>query len=78
VPSVDGTPARVLAAVIVHNEVVAKGVASSGRNAKVKASEKALTLLEGLAAFEFRKQYSCDCRPEADGVPVGGESGDAV
>ena len=75
----DGTPARVLAAVIVHNEVIAKGMASSGRSAKVKASEKALTLLEGLAVFEFRERYSCDCRPEADGAQEGsGEMGDGI
>lgn len=74
-PSVDGTPVRVLAAVIVHNEVIAKGMTSSGRTAKVKASEKAVELLEGLEIFEFRKKYGCDCRPEAESVqePVNGE-----
>lgn len=73
VPSVDGTPPRVLAAVIVHNEVIAKGIASSGRNAKVKASENALKLLEGLEVFEFRKQYSCDCRLDTENVEDSGE-----
>lgn len=64
--SVDGTPPRVLAAVIVHNEVIAKGMASSGRTAKVKASEKGLDLLDGLEVFEFRKKYGCDCRPDTE------------
>lgn len=52
----------VLAAVIVHDSVIADGTASSGRYAKVKASEKALAVLEGLPAFEFRQKYHCNCR----------------
>lgn len=51
-----------LAAVIVHNEVIAQGTSSSTRYAKVKASEKALAVLGGVLPFEFRKKYSCDCR----------------
>lgn len=62
IPSLDGAPVSVLAAVIVHDSVIAEGTASSGRYAKVKASEKALTLLEGLPAFEFRQRYHCNCR----------------
>ena len=58
----DNVTPRVLAAVIVHNEVVAVGTASSVRYAKLKASEKALLKLEGLSAAEFREKYKCDCR----------------
>ncbi|KAK2766940.1 Dicer-like protein 1 [Arachnomyces sp. PD_36] len=68
VPSVDGAPPRVLAAVILHDEVIAKGMASSGRTAKVKASQKALDVLDDLEVYEFRKQYGCDCRPDAESV----------
>lgn len=61
-PSIDGAPGGVLAAVMVHNEIIAEGTSSSSRYAKVKASEKALTVLDGILPFEFRKTYGCDCR----------------
>ncbi|KAH0547715.1 hypothetical protein FGG08_000205 [Glutinoglossum americanum] len=63
-PSIDGgtTPSQVIAAVMVHDEVIAEGRASSGRYAKVRASANALELLKGLAPFEYRKQFGCDCR----------------
>lgn len=70
IPGVDGAPTTVLAAVIVHDEVIAKGTASSGRSAKVKASEAALAVLEGLPAFRFREKYGCDCqKAKKDGEP---------
>ena len=65
-PAIDGAPAGVLAAVIVHDAVIAEGTASSGRYAKVKASEKALAVLEDITLTEFRNQYHCNCR-ESDG-----------
>lgn len=65
-PGVDGTPASVLAAVIVHDVVIGEGMASSGRYAKVKASEKALALLEDISPAEFREKYHCDCREVKD------------
>jgi endoribonuclease Dicer len=61
-------PERVLAAVIIHNEVVAEGVSSSARYAKVKASQIALGALEGLPAFKFRARYGCDCKAEENGA----------
>ncbi|EER25001.1 Type III restriction enzyme, res subunit family protein [Coccidioides posadasii C735 delta SOWgp] len=62
VPYVDGPGTRVLAAVIVHDEVVTEGVASSSRYAKLKASEAALSKLEGLPPFRFREIYGCNCQ----------------
>ncbi|KAH8425375.1 ribonuclease III domain-containing protein [Aspergillus melleus] len=62
IPSVDGSPVGVLAAVIIHDAVIAEGTASSGRYAKIKASEKALGVLEHTGASEFRAKYRCDCR----------------
>ncbi|KAL4802295.1 hypothetical protein BDV18DRAFT_164119 [Aspergillus unguis] len=71
IPGVDGEPPRVLAAVIIHDSVIAEGVASSSRYAKVKASEKALVALEDIGEVEFREKFKCNCRetenpPEAD------------
>lgn len=62
IPIGDGSSTSVLAAVIVHDTVIAEGTASSGRYAKVKASEKALVALEHTGAAEFRVKYHCDCQ----------------
>ncbi|KAI9732109.1 MAG: Dicer-like protein 1 [Cirrosporium novae-zelandiae] len=52
---------KVVAAVIIHDQIVADGEAASGKNAKVKASEKALRVLEGLSPREFRENWGCEC-----------------
>ncbi|KAL4741976.1 hypothetical protein BDV11DRAFT_212303 [Aspergillus similis] len=65
IPAVDGETPRVLAAVIIHDTVVAEGIASSGRNAKIKASAKALDMLEKLRQAEFREKFGCNC-PDAE------------
>ncbi|KAL3472099.1 hypothetical protein BJX99DRAFT_266234 [Aspergillus californicus] len=65
IPAVDGEPPRVLAAVLIHDTVIAEGMASSGRYAKIKASEKALDELESVGLTEFRERFKCNCR-EAD------------
>ncbi|KAI9723933.1 MAG: hypothetical protein M1812_000651 [Candelaria pacifica] len=64
-PSIDGSPIQVIAALMIHNEVVAEGRAASGKNAKVKASSNALEKLKGLAPYEYRMQYRCDCSSKA-------------
>ncbi|KAI1956642.1 Dicer-like protein 1 [Ophidiomyces ophidiicola] len=61
VPFIDGAGTRVFAAVLVHDDLVAEAVASSARYAKLRASEKALVKLEGLAPFKFREIYGCNC-----------------
>ena len=74
-PSFDGSPDRVVAAVMVHNEIVAEGESSSGKYAKLKASSNALGLLQGLAPFEYRMQYHCDCSDEKSEATDGMEEG---
>jgi endoribonuclease Dicer len=59
--AIDGDIPKVLAAVIVHGGTIAKAVASSGRYAKVKASTRALDVLDGLTRAEFRKKFHCNC-----------------
>lgn len=61
-PAVDGAPASAFAAVIVHSVVIAEGTASSGRYAKIKASEKALVVLDDMSLAGFRKTYHCKCQ----------------
>ena len=63
-PSVDGSLTRSVAVVMIHDEIVSEGTASSGKNAKVKASSNALELLKGLPPFEYRSKYHCDCLAE--------------
>jgi endoribonuclease Dicer len=56
-----GAKVKVMSALVVHEKVVCHGIAASGRYAKLAASKKALSLLQGLAPFEFRAQYNCFC-----------------
>ncbi|OAX85561.1 hypothetical protein ACJ72_00055 [Emergomyces africanus] len=58
---VDGTEPQAFAALIVHDEFVAEGIASSIRYAKTAASKAAVAKLEGLAPFKFREIYGCNC-----------------
>ncbi|KAE8352631.1 ATP-dependent helicase dcl1 [Aspergillus coremiiformis] len=70
IPAVDGATVSILAAVIVHDVVIAEGSASSGRYAKVKASEKALTVLENITVSDFSEKYHCDCRRTGYSQPM--------
>ncbi|KAL9126422.1 MAG: hypothetical protein Q9217_004514 [Psora testacea] len=69
IPSVipGSTTTSAIAAVMIHDEIVTEGQASSSKNAKIKASQNALGLLKGLAPLEFRRQYQCDCETAAQG-----------
>ena len=64
---IPGAPSQAIAVVMIHTQIVAEGQSSSGKNAKVKASKNAISALKGLAPFEFRLQYRCDCENAADG-----------
>ncbi|KAL4821319.1 hypothetical protein BDW67DRAFT_172141 [Aspergillus spinulosporus] len=68
IPAVDDETPRVLAAVMIHDTVVAEAIASSGRTAKIKASEKAVDMLKILRQGEFREKFKCNC-PDADTPP---------
>ena len=68
---VPGGPTTSLAVVMVHDRIVAEGQASSGKNAKVKASQNALKFLQGLPAFEYRNTYGCDCERKQEREWVG-------
>ncbi|KAL8832795.1 MAG: hypothetical protein Q9170_004740 [Blastenia crenularia] len=62
VPNAAGTSINhQIAALMVHGQVVASGMAASSKNAKVKASEEALKVLKPLAPYEFRERWGCNC-----------------
>ena len=73
-PSYDGSPERTIAAVMIHDQIIADGQASSGKNAKLKAAKDALHQLQGIAPFEYRLQYRCDCveKKEREDMEEGG------
>ncbi|KAJ5177896.1 uncharacterized protein N7500_000595 [Penicillium coprophilum] len=62
IPAVEGETPRVFAAVMVHGESIANAVASSSRYAKVKASTRALAVLDGMSLSEFQEKYHCSCQ----------------
>lgn len=66
-----GAKVKVMGALVVHDKVVCHGIAASGRYAKLSASMNALSLLQGLAPFEFRAKYGCACSKPEDGATEG-------
>ena len=69
IPSVTGGATQVIAGLLIHNEVIGSGFAKSARYAKIKAANKALEEIDGLAPYEFRSRFGCDChlKPASDG-----------
>lgn len=80
-PASAGITAPIVAVVMIHDEIIANASASSGKNAKVRASENALELLDGLVPFEFRRRFGCRCEGVLDdnaGIGVGVDVGSAI
>lgn len=68
---------KVVAVVMIHDEILADAEASSGKNARVRASEKALRLLEGMSMSDFRKRFKCTCGRAGAETDDTGEESDA-
>lgn len=56
-----GIEVEILAGVLVHGVVIAEAKGTSARYARVRASKRALTLMDGLNREEFRKKFRCSC-----------------
>jgi endoribonuclease Dicer len=65
IPSIvpGGAPTSI-AALMVHDEIIAEGQASSSKNAKVKASSNAVKMLGNMMPIEYRMLYGCSCDGE--------------
>ena len=74
IPGGQGTS---VAALMVHDEIVADGEANSGKQAKAKASSSALKLLQGMSREEYRLAYRCDCVENEEKVWKG-KDGDGI
>jgi hypothetical protein len=71
-----GVKPKVISALMIHDKVVCDSVRESSRYAKVAVSKKALEMLDGLAPFEFRAMYACDCKAvNVDDLESDGDKG---
>ena len=61
-PSIDESPRRNLAVVMIHDRIIAEGSASSGKNAKLKAALRAIEMLQGIGKRGYRETYGCKCQ----------------
>lgn len=62
IESFEGGPPRNVAIVMIHGEIIADGEASASKNAKVKASQAALKVLDSITTpAEFRMKFGCNC-----------------
>ena len=60
-PIFPGASSTILAAVMIHDKVVAEGKASSVKSARVKACLNASAALRNVDLDEYRKKFRCDC-----------------
>lgn len=56
----------VVAAIMIHDEIVSFAKGKSGRYARLRAANSAIERVEGLAPFEFRSKYVCNCQNDDD------------
>lgn len=69
-PQIDGNKPQLFAFVMVHDQIIFEAQGESGRYTKIKASKKAMEILEGLSPREFRDKFNCDCMLNAEGEIV--------
>ncbi|KAJ5107010.1 hypothetical protein N7456_003685 [Penicillium angulare] len=62
IPSEDGEPSLIFAAVMIHGIPVGEDTGASSRYAKVRASHKALDAISGMLQQDFRRKFGCNCR----------------
>lgn len=55
-----------LAGVLVHGNPVASATGASPRYARVRASQRAIEVLDGMTRAEFRRRFGCNCKKGAE------------
>lgn len=55
---------QVAAGVLIHGQVRAHAISSSGRYAKIAAANRCMHVLKDMPVDEYKKTYECDCKPE--------------
>ncbi|KAL9089736.1 MAG: hypothetical protein Q9159_002383 [Coniocarpon cinnabarinum] len=66
VVSDDEYSSAVLAGVIIHSQVIGKASAKTSKVAKIHAANNAYEELHGMAPFEFRSKFGCECALEQE------------
>jgi len=72
---IPGKSKAIAAMVLIHGKVWFHRLGQSARYARVRVSHAALEKLDGLARYEFRKQYGCDCENAVEGAGADAETG---
>lgn len=71
VPAVNAPGKKeVVVVVMVHQQIIAHDRGKSARYSRVRAAKLAMEALDGLAPYEFRETFRCEC-VETDAVEVG-------
>ncbi|KAJ5279403.1 hypothetical protein N7478_004775 [Penicillium angulare] len=78
IPSSDGDPPLILAAVMIHGIPVGEDTGTSSRYAKVRASHKALDEISGMLQQDFRRKFGCNCREVNAKEENAGDLGTAI
>lgn len=58
---IPGKGKAIAAMITIHDKVRFHSLGTSGRYAKLRACSEALDKMDGLAPFEFRERFGCDC-----------------
>lgn len=69
---------EVVAAVMIHDEVIAHSKGKSGRYARLRAAKLALEKVDGLAPYEYRARFGCNCAVEEAKKAAGDGEGKRV
>ena len=58
----EGLPPRVIATIMIHENILCSQERESARYAKVAVATEALTELRGKSVAQFRQMWACDCK----------------
>ena len=62
----DAITKKVITALIIHTTVICGDVSKSAKYSKLRVAAEAYDELRGMAPYEFRKKFGCDCTSKAE------------